>query len=129
MDRYRIELNEVQSAVMAFPPLSSSGRALARSSPVCHPPARSVRGTHPPPGAALARSEESSTPLVIPRRCHPSAARRAGRPHVEGLKTFFASMDHYRIELNEVQSAVDGIPPPHCHPPAARRADRPMSKV
>ena len=37
-----------------------------------------------------------------------SPARRADRPYIETLRTFFASMDHYRIELNEVQSAVDG---------------------
>jgi ketosteroid isomerase-like protein len=37
-----------------------------------------------------------------------SAARRADRPYVDTLKTFFASMDSYRIDLNEVQSAVDG---------------------
>ena len=35
-------------------------------------------------------------------------ARRADRPYVDGLKTFFASLDYYRIDLNEVQTAVDG---------------------
>ena len=35
-------------------------------------------------------------------------ARRADRPYIDGLKTFFGSLDYYRIELNEVQSSVDG---------------------
>ena len=34
--------------------------------------------------------------------------RPAGRPVREGLKAFFASMDYYGIELNEVHTSVDG---------------------
>jgi hypothetical protein len=35
-------------------------------------------------------------------------ARPADRPFIDALNAFFAGMDYYRAELNDVQSAVDG---------------------